>query len=173
MDGSSSYKGDYLVWLGMSFLTNGGIGKRLKFSTLREAITSGEFLDFDKSAGVHSVGPLQQAMLELHDQIEHLQAFDSSQISTVALSLLRNEQVKQHRNMQFPIPNQDLVMLFAAHDRIDNVIALCRAIHQALLGNTKPLTSLDLNPSSPLEGESEKIRKERPGLEAVNTWLNQ
>jgi len=173
LDDSSSYKGDHLVWLGMSLMTSGRVGKRLKVTALQEAITSGELLEFDKASGLHRVGPLQQAMLELHGQIERLQSINSLEISTVGVSLLKDERVKRNRKATFPIPNQTLVMPFAVHDMIENVIALCRAIHHALDGNTGPLTALKLNPSSPLKEESERISKERPPMEAVDTWLNQ
>jgi hypothetical protein len=173
LDDSSSYKGDHLVWLGMSLMTSGGVGKRLKRTALQEAITSGEFLDFDKASGLHHVGPLQQAMLELHGQIDRLQTINSSEVTTVCISLLKDEQVKKNRKAQFTVPNQTLVVPFAVHDMIENVIALCRAIHHALDGNTNLLAALKLNPSSPLKGESERISKERPAMETVNVWLNQ
>jgi len=72
LDDESSYKGNYLVWLRMFLLTRGNVGKRLKTTALQEAITSGEFLDFDKATGTHTVGLLQQALLELDGQIERL-----------------------------------------------------------------------------------------------------
>lgn len=172
LDDSSSYKGDYLVWLGMSLLTSGGVGKKLGVTALQEAITSGEFLEFDKATGLHRVGLLQQAMLDLHGHVERLQATNSSELSAEGIMLLKDERVKMNRNASFSVPNQKFVMPFAVHDMIDNVLALSRAFHKALDGDEGPLGTLKLHPSSPLKDESEKIKKERPTNEAVESWLD-
>ncbi len=171
LDDESSYKGNDLVWLGMFLLTSGNVGKRLKTTTLQEAITSGEFLDFDKATGTHTVGPLQQALLELEGQIKRL-CNTPSDVFDVRTQLLKDERIKKNRQAMFPMPNHTLVMPFAVHDMIENVISLCRAIHLALEGDANELANVKLHPSSPIHDESEQIQREKVSLDDVRNWLN-
>jgi hypothetical protein len=170
-DDKSSYKGDYLVWLGMFLLTKGNVGKRLKVTALREAISSGEFLDFDKASGMHTVGPLQGALIDLDTHIEQLRNIDNSHVFDTANMLLSNDQIKNNRGKEFVMPNEKLVMAFAIHDLIENVITLCRAIYFALEGNESHSGNVKLHPSSPIKDESEKIRREKVSFDSVQNWL--
>jgi hypothetical protein len=167
----SSYKGDYLIWLGMFLLTDGNVGKRMKVTALREAISSGEFLDFDKTTGMHTVGPLQGALIELDAHIEQLRNIDNSHVLNTAIMLLSNDDIKNNRGKEFVMPNEKLVMAFAIHDLIENVMILCHAIYFALEGNESHLGNVKLNPSSPIKDESEKIRRERVSFDNVHNWL--
>jgi len=171
LNDESSYKGNYLVWLGMFLLTINNVGKRLKTTALQEAITSGEFLDFDKATRMHTVGPLQEALLELEGQIERLRN-PPSDVFDVGMQLLKDERIKNNRQALFPVPNYILVMPFAVHDMIENVISLCQAIHLALEGDASELANVKLHPSSPIHDESEQIQREKVSLDEVRNWLN-
>lgn len=160
LDDESSYKGKYLVWLRIFLLTRCNVGKQLKSTTLQEAITSGEFLDFDKATGTHTVGPLQQALFELAGQIERLRNTPSD-VFDVTIKLLKDERIKKNRQATFRMPNDTFVMPFAVHDTIENVISLCQAIHLALEGDASELAHVKLHPSSPIHDESEQIQRER------------
>jgi hypothetical protein len=69
------------------------------------------------------------------------------------------------------MPNKTLVMPFAVHDMIENVISLCRAIHLALEGDANELANVKLLPSSPIHEESEQIRREKISLDDVRNWV--
>lgn len=172
LNDQSSYTEDHVLWLGMFLITNGNVGKRLKVTALQEAMTSGEFLDFDKASGTHTVGSLQQALFQLDGQIDRLRNVFTKEVWEVATQLLSNQSFKNNRKTKFSIKNGTLIMPFAVHDLIENVITLCRAIHLSLEGNDNSLNEIRLHPSSPLRDESKKIENERVSIEDVQDWLS-
>ena len=164
----STYRADHLIWLGMFLLTSGQLGKRFNVSILKEAIISGEFLDFDKQTGSHAIGPFQRALLDLEHHIERLRDFPEN---PSALELLQDHKLKTNRKAEITKDNQELVVAFAFHDLIENVISLCQAIYWALEGDEEELKDIRLHPSSPVKEEIEKIKNERPTFEEVQKWL--
>ena len=168
---SSTYKGSHLVWLSMFLFFHANAGKRLRVSALQEAITSGEFLDFDTTTGTHTVGPLQTALIDLDGQIHRLRNFDGLGVSKATSELVRALGVKNNLSGHFTVANEESILAFAIHDVIENIVVLCRAIHVALQGDMSELATLTLNPSSPLTDESEKIAHEHVSLDDVGKWL--
>jgi hypothetical protein len=133
---SSSYTGNHLIWLGMFLMIGGNVGKRLRATALTEAITSGEFLDFDKKAGTHKVGLLQKAMMDLEEHVTRLRGVAPSDLLDVSMKLLKNEQYKEQRKSIFSVENHFMAGPFAFHDLVENAIALSKAIYQTLEGDT-------------------------------------
>jgi hypothetical protein len=168
----SSYRGDHLLWLRMFLLARGNVGKRLKVTAILEATMSGEFLDFDKASGTHTVGPLQEALFELEGQIDVLRNIDLTELlRDVEMTLRSDPMIENHRKAMFSFNNDLFVVPFALHDRIENIIILCRAIYLTLEGDETHLSALQLHPSSPILDESNQIAKERVTLKDVDDWL--
>jgi hypothetical protein len=168
----SSYKGSDLILLGSFLMTAIRAVVRLKVTALGEAIISGEFLDFDKVSGTQAVGPLQKALLNLHDQIDRLRSFSSERMWEITDNLLRDSNIKNNREGKFARDNGLLALPFAVHDVIENIISLCQATYLAMEGEASFLNNEKLHPSSPLSYESEKIEEERPTFQDVENWLS-
>ncbi len=169
---SSTYEGKYLVRLGMFVLWAGGVGKNLKTMFLDEALNSGEFLEFDHQQDSYVVGKVQQALINLKDQIERLRFGEE------AFSALKRQQLveafKPKKNQTaVRVTNDELVLVFAAHDLQANIVRLSEAIYQALDGNPSAIDKLNLYPSSPFVEENERISEERPTTSAIQAWLSQ
>ena len=159
---SSQYKGDHLVWLYMSLMCTVSVGKRLNRTMLKEAILSGDFLDYDRQTGKHTVGEVQKALLDLDGQIERLQSIGSD-VPFADHWLVQNEQyIKARRMERFTIENEKMVMAFAIYDRIENIIVLSNAIYNFLDGRAGAINRITLHGSSPIEKENELMEAERP-----------
>lgn len=106
--------------------------KVIEAKTLQKAITSGEFLDFDKVMGTPTVGALQQALFQLDGQIDRLRNIIPKGCVEGGMTLFSDQSIKNNRKAEFSLKNERFVMPFVVHDLIDNAINLCRAIHLAL-----------------------------------------
>jgi hypothetical protein len=171
MNDSSEYTGNHLIWLAMFLICGGNVGKRLRMTALTEAIISGEFLEYDPAIGMHTVGNLQRALMDLESHVARWRALGTSDVFAIASELVQNQQYKSKRESPFSIPNERLLVPFAIHDIAENILALSKAIYQALNGNVAALASVRLRPSSPIEEENECIEAERPSNDDVIRWL--
>jgi len=169
-DDSSTYTGRDLVHLYIFLISVGNIGLYMGVRALWEAITSGEFLDFDKTTGAFTVGPLQNAMVELATHIDRLRHIPPATVWEVAMKLLTPE-IKSRREEEFTKQNVGLLAAFVFHDLIENIASLCRGAYRALDGDQHALGEVHLLPSSPLEGEPTKIERETPSIPDVEKWL--
>ena len=170
---SSQYEGDHLVWL-FRFLIRVSckVGKRLNRTALTEAITSGEFLDYDRVAGRHTVGPVQKALLDLDGQIERLWSL-ASHISLADEWIVKNRQrFLDRRKDQFTIENEQMLRLFAVYDSIENIIIFSTAIYKALDGNNEAIATITIHGSSPVEEQNELMDAIQPSHDEVARWLN-
>lgn len=165
----SSYKGKYLCWLGMFMI---GVGKvrSLARHALDEALTSGEFLDLDPQTGRFTAGRLQQALLQTAERLRHLADLvgDRHWLETRVRVLDRYKRAgdEAHR-----VPNDDLLNVFAVHDRIHDLHDLFRAVYKALDGDDGLIDNLKLRPTTPITQEAVRVEKGEPKLEDVIAYL--
>jgi hypothetical protein len=169
---SSTYEGKHLLWLGMFGLLAGGVGKNLKTTFLDEALNSGEFLEFDHRQDSYVVGKLQQAMIDLKDQIERLR-FNEESFSALKRQQLMDGFKGKKNQSAVRVPNEEIVLVYAAHDLQANIVALIEAIYRALDGDTGTIDKLSLYPSSPFTIENERMAEERPTTSDIQAWLSQ
>ena len=156
----------------MFVIALGKVRNKLTHTALTEAITSGEFLDYDRVAGRHTVGPVQTALLDLNGQIERLWSI-ASQISFTDAWIVQNEpRFKVRREDQFTIENEQMLMPFAVYDSIENVITLSRAIYKALDGNNEAIATITIHGTSPVEEENELMDAIQASHDDVARWLN-
>lgn len=167
---TSKYKGQHLLWLKMFFISAMSLGGKLKNNVLHEAVISGEFLDFDKSSGIHLVGLLQSDLIQLDAQINQLMKLESSELFSDTLkSVISLESIDSES--QIDLQNQTLIVVFALHDIIDNILALCKSIYITLENPEREHIAAKLHPSSPLEVEGERIKSETTSIDDAQRWL--
>jgi hypothetical protein len=172
VEDSSSFYGQHLLCLGI-FLRHGiRAATCLRVRVLQEAISSGEFLDYDQTAGSLVVGPLQSALLDLDACIAKFLRAAGKEMSDLALTLQTDPRIKGNRDTEIPWPNWQLLGAFAFHDDVTHTVQLCRAIYLHLGGDTSQLARLPPLPTSPLAVEAEQILRERVSLDDVRKWLS-
>ena len=152
-------------------MSYGNVGMRLRSRSLREAISSGEFLVFDKQQDCHIVGQLQEALISLDAQIERLRAVKSEAVFGI-FNELTSERMKTRRESDVTFSNGQLVMPFMIHDCIVNAISLCHAIRICLDGKCQHLNDVQLFPTTPFDVEAELIESERVPDAGINEWLS-
>ncbi len=171
---NSNFRGEHLIWLGMFLMYVGSVGKRLRLVALQEAITSGEFLEYDKHSGKHVVGRLQQALMHLQEQVDRLRLLSTPDIANMASQLI--QAYKNRKEETVSMRNIDLAAPIALNVVMKNVVKLSLSIHKVMSGHEDgphPLVqALDsLYPSSPFETENDNLSKERPSHSEILTWV--
>ena len=167
---NSEMKGKYLKWLSMFALTGCACGRKLSTTALDEAITSGEFLEFDQTADAFVVGEVQQALLGLKRHVQRLRHTEELMDGSKRFEF--NEQLKgidgdEHRS----IANISLLSVLSIHDSQFNVVELHKAIFRAVHGDFAPLKNLQLYADSPIDEESKNLERERATSEQIAKWL--
>ncbi|WNG15328.1 DUF4062 domain-containing protein [Cystobacter fuscus] len=168
----SSYKAKHLAWLGMFALVGSNTAGHLSTRFLDEALVSGEFLEFNKSIGTYAVGVLQQAMIDLRDNIHRLQMAENGLDINARLSILEKSRNHKDNDQIVEVNNQQLVLIMSICDRQKNVIALSVAISRALSGDLTQLHGLPLAPATPLSTEVAAINSQTPSSSDIKEWMN-
>ena len=169
---NSEMKGKYLKWLSMFALTGCACGRKLSTTALDEAITSGEFLEFDQTADAFVVGALHQALLDLKRHIQRL--CRSDELMDVNKRFELNEQFKDiDGDGIVSIANLSLLSVLSIHDSQFNVVELHKAVFRAVYGDLAPLKELRLYADSPLDEENKNLASERPSREQIAKWLSE
>lgn len=169
---SSTYDKQDLRGLGKFLLMQHNVKTRLKTTALKEAIASGEMLDFDKTTGSHTVGPLQEALLQLDTEIDRLDRIPIDELLGTAMGWLKSDHNAPHPTKTASYINLILVPAFLLHDRIENIISLCRAIYHAINEDKRYLQETNLMPDYPLPDESIQSESTRATRDDVHRWLS-
>lgn len=172
IDGSSDFDGQHLKWLGIFAAIGCGLGRNLSTSALEEAITSGEFLDFDRQANAFVVGPMQDSLLLLKRSIDRLR-WNEELMDPNSRTKMAREFAPLDANRQLTIRNLQLIPILSIHDSQSNVVALSRAIYKAADGDYSELATVQLFGDSPLDEENETMQRERPTKEQIERWLGE
>lgn len=137
---------------------------------LTDAISSGEFLDFDPASGAMKMSDAQQVMLQLRQRIaryETLLAMLSAGPSAIELAGLRGD-----RRDNFASVSSDLrVLLYAIRDGLANVTGLATALLRRLSGIDATLTPPALNPPTPLAEEARRIEASSVTRDEALRWV--
>lgn len=169
---SSHYRLYDLAELSRFVVSWGNVGRRLSTTALTDAITSGVFLEYDRTSGTHNVGPLQRALMELEGQLERLRATNLKDVTDAWARVTSQLQQVKSVKSSIAIENGKVVILFALYDIIYNIIALSKAAYRALEGNGDSLASLKLHPSIYILGENEKLDALKVSQDEAVQWLN-
>jgi Domain of unknown function (DUF4062) len=124
---------------------------------LTDAISSGDFLEFDPTSGRMATSVLQAAMLSLRQRIaryETLLSILSGGTDARELATLTGHRVAD----VVPVSADLRTTLYAIRDEVDNVAGLTRALLRTLRGVDEALLVPALNPPTPLPAEAERIQ---------------
>lgn len=172
VDDASEIPGKYLKSLASFAIIGCGFGVNLSTNALNEAVNSGEFLEFDQTADALFVGTMQQRLLDLKRNIERLRR--NEEMLDVRTRTAICERFKLFDGDEPErVNNLKMVPIFSVHDGQFNVIELSRAIHRAARGDLSLLNNIRLYGDSPVEGQSEAIRRERPSQDQIRQWLDE
>ena len=166
----SQIEGKYLKWLSLFAGIGCGVGKNLTTPALDTAITSGEFLDFDKDLNSWLVGPFQEALLELRHHIARLRSLEETLDTKARLVLV--ERFKQlHTEQPMSVLNIDILSAIAVHDEQHNVVTLMKSIFRAAQSDATSVEHITLYGKTPLEVEDQRMSEEIATPEQIRQWI--
>ncbi|HEY8598230.1 MAG TPA: DUF4062 domain-containing protein [Thermomicrobiales bacterium] len=142
---------------------------RLHTTALNEAILSGEFLYYDQSSKMLATTEIYDAMRSLFTLIGAYRSVNSILAGRESARAQFNLERQQGQGAN--IHADDLLWLYAAHDRMQDVTRLSIALLRYILDPSKPFKLPQMNPRSPLSGESEKIDAEHPTATDLANWI--
>lgn len=138
---------------------------------LTDAISSGEFLQFDPVSGRMSASVSQTAMLRLRERIaryETLMLLLSADPSARELATLTG-----HRSTDVVAVSSDLrTVLYAVRDEIDNVARLTKVLWRMLAGIDATPVIPTLNPPTPLAEEARRIEASSITRQEAIAWMS-
>jgi len=123
---------------------------------LTDAISSGDFLEFDPINGRMATSDIQAAMLLLRQRIaryETLLSILSGGPDARELATLTGDRAAD----VVPVSADLRTTLYAIRDEVDNVASLTRALLRSFRGVDEALVVPPLNPPTPLPAEAERI----------------
>lgn len=169
---NSEISGKYLKWLSIFALTGCACGRKLSTTALDEAITSGEFLEFDQTADAFVVGGLHQALLDLKRHIQRL--CHNDELMDLNRRFEISEEFKRIDDDDIvSVANLKLLPILSIHDSQFNVVEMHKAIFRAVHGDLAPLKALRPYADSPLVEENTNMARERPTREQIAKWLSE
>lgn len=174
LDDSSTMPGKYLMWLGLYgiFRTK---GERLSTQFVDQALTSGEFLEYDFKTDSYTIGPIHKALFELKENIENLRNFSvgtfDDQIMTIVTKYTPKNNPGINSDKEVTVSNREIIAALACGDRERNVADLSVSLVKAMRGDLSFLSNLALRPSTPDEKMAAEIKNERTSVEEIEQWL--
>jgi hypothetical protein len=144
-------------------------GSWLSTRALDQAITSGEFLEFDSSSNIYRSGALENALHDLRNTIERIQKEEEIFEKRRPEFIINHEELREG-NDSIAIRNQELVAPLAIHDHQEDAVSLSCALLKALQGNTAELQIVQLHPSTPFVPDAQQLEREIPTLKEIEDW---
>src|SRR6476619_2959582 len=149
----------------MFSLPSAGI-ERLSTQFVDQALTSGEFLEYDLERQSYQSSAINDALIILRDNVDRLKyVVQSSKEALAAFVATYSDASTAEEDVS--VKNQDLLPPLGIAACQQNIVNLSVALLKALDGDNSRLLNLKLNPTSPLASEAEKIGHETPTSEAV------
>lgn len=161
----------YLRWLIMYLLTVGS-GQKLSTQFIDQALSTGEFLEYDPDTGVYKSGLLNNALIQLRQNTDRLRSISGPDFREQVAVFISKYQPHIYSGGDVSISNRELVPVFAISDCEQNVTELSCALFKALEGNHEELKVITLRPTSPLLTEAEQIESETPTIKDIADWIN-
>lgn len=174
LDDSSKMPGRYLKWLGLYGLFRTR-GERLSSQFIDQALTSGEFLEYDFKNNSYVIGPVHKALFALKENIQKLRNFSEKVFDDRIMSLIDKYSPKNNpaiaSDKEIIVTNQEILPAVACCDCERNVADLAVALFKALHGDLSGLSNFHLRASTPDEKMAEEIKNERTSVEEIEEWL--
>ena len=169
IDASSTMPGRYLRWLVM-YLVVAGSGEKLSTQFVDQALTSGEFLEYDRNLNLHRSGLINNSLVQLRENIDRLRSIGRIFRSRLE-SLLQKFEPYMKREDDISVSNLDLLTPLAVADCELNIVNLTVALIKAIDGDHQNLENLRLFPSTPFASEAQKIEKESVSIDEISNWI--
>jgi hypothetical protein len=142
----------------------------LSASAVDNAISSGEFLEFDPASGAMSAGPIQSALLVLRSRLSRYETL----LGLVESATYAGEFAAMTPNGGRQRPSQDfLEIVWAIRDELENIENLTRALARFLLGLDADWVGPELNDLSPDRDQAARIKAEAVERAQVDAWFAQ
>ena len=163
-DDSSSIRGIDLFELAI-FIATASNGRRLTTRALDEAIISGEFLDYDLSIHRYKVGLIQEGLVRLRSAVESMRTISEMLPNEKRIELV--EKLKRYRNYNANVfvENLRIGSAIILHDVTSDAVSLSFALLKWI--DTGSFECPTLAPQTPFQNEEQRIRAERPTVEAI------
>lgn len=143
----------------------------LRGSALDESIHSGRFLEYDPKTSSFVVGPMQQVLLDLRQQLQGLEGLIRSINTDETISADVTELVEAARAKRDAYVTAFTVrMLYGAWSSTMNVLSLSRALYQGLTNPDKPMSLPKLEPIY-MSDVAERIKEDEVTDRDAETWL--
>lgn len=143
---------------------------RLHSSALREAVASGEFLEYHHGDGVLAPGEVYKAMRALLEAI-HSYSFIHAALAGRDHQLAKIQAAVITKHEDVDIECIDLVWLYKAHDLTVDILRLSVALTAYAIAPTEPFRSPALAPVSPIAGMDDKLTEQNPTHSDVDNWV--
>ncbi|HUS83374.1 MAG TPA: DUF4062 domain-containing protein, partial [Dehalococcoidia bacterium] len=137
-------------------------------SAVDNAITSGILLEFDRQTHGHRRSDLLHYVYELRDQLDSYerQRKTVQELHATIWTIWVNS---RDARSGAHVPGLVVAAVFALHDVQQNVARLLIALLRYLKGRSSQV-EVELRPSSPILGESEKVKAEAASVEQIRGW---
>lgn len=176
IDDWSTIPGKYLQWVGAYLLVKTN-GHKLSMQFIEQALSSGEFLEYDFKLNSYRIGLLHDALFKLQENIARLRSLGDGLMNERAAALINKFSPKNDPRMKsedrISIANTDLTFPFACQDCEQNIAELCLGLLNALDGDSNRLLNLKLRPTSPVQSQAEGIEKENATIEELIEWVKE
>ena len=169
LDSSTAMPGRYLRWLVM-YIVVAGSGENLSTQFIDQALTSGAFLEYDRSLNVYRSGLINNSLVLLRENIDRLKS-TSPMFKSRVDALLEKFRPYMKREDNITVSNNDLLLPLAIANCELNIVNLSVALIKALEGDYTKLENIRLYSSSPFTSEAEKIEKESVSIDEIDKWI--
>lgn len=136
---------------------------------LQEAILSSEFLSYDQATQRMVPTPDYEAMQSLLTLIHRYRT--THEIIAARVTSREAFYEAQRHKQGATIAADDLLWLYGLHDRLQDITRFSIALLRRIVDPSRPFAMPELNPSSPLKGESEMIAAEHPTSIELEKWI--
>jgi hypothetical protein len=141
---------------------------RLSVVALQDAISSGEFLEYDAATGAMKAGPVQRLLIQLRQRTARYETL---------LAILESPPYARQFAALTPIggsepPNAEYIeLMWSLHDEVDNIERLTRAIFRYVSGRDSEINDIRMNPPTPDPIEAQRMEADIATRDEVDRWL--
>jgi hypothetical protein len=149
-----------------------GVGRPVNMGVqfIDYALTTGQFLEYDKESCSYKAGSIHEALLKLKSNIESLKGivklFEAEQ-----LTLIKKYAQYDRSEAMVSVGNQELYIPFVFYDCLVDIKNISIALLKELRGETGFLDRVPPRATSPLREMAEAIKREYPTLKEIETFV--
>jgi len=162
---------EHLRHVGPYLITSAPSPDALLTSALDDAISSGAFLSYDHDIGTYRPSPLLESLYALRKALHvYRTRFAGMQQYLDHWFELSRQANRGELPGGYSVPGDQFTLVFGLYDAQVELYRLFVGILRWLYGHTGAI-EVESGPISPITGEDEKIRQDRPSREELQGWL--